>query len=124
MAHTPPKDIAPDGGKSTTHWWMQRLTSVALIPLVIWCAYSVALLPNLSHYQVTFWVSQPLTAILLIALLLSLCYHMTLGLHVILEDYIHTASVRIPAIALINFASIFIALSGIYAIIKITFVAA
>ena len=107
--------------EGAAHWWTQRLTSLALVPLVLWCAFAVAMLPNLSHAELTAWLQQPLTTISIIALIIAACYHMALGLRVIIEDYVHLAPVKVAGIIAVNFASLLLAIGGIYAAVKIAF---
>lgn len=101
------------------HWWMQRLTSIALVPLVIWCAFSIAMLPNLDYVELKMWLSYPLTTILLIAIIIASCYHAALGLRVIIEDYVHAAALKVAAIIAVNFAALLLIIIGIYSTIKI-----
>lgn len=70
------------------HWWMQRLTALALVPLVLWFVISVISMAGASYERFTGWVSNPLVAALLIALLVATFYHAAIGLQVIYEDYI------------------------------------
>ena len=70
------------------HWWMQRLTALALVPLVLWFVISIISMVGASYERFTGWVSNPLVAALLIALLVATFYHAAIGLQVIYEDYI------------------------------------
>ena len=103
------------------HWWMQRVTSLFLIPLVIWAALMMATLGNYDHNYFTNWLAQPLNAILMITLLVVVCYHAALGLQVIIEDYVHLTAVKIISIVAVYLFSFILALVGIFAVLKITF---
>ena len=103
------------------HWWMQRVSSLFLIPLVIWAAFMMATLGNYDHYHFTNWLAQPLNAILMITLLVVVCYHAALGLQVIIEDYVHLTAVKIISIVAVYLFSFILALVGIFAVLKITF---
>ena len=103
------------------HWWMQRVTSLFLIPLVIWVALVMATLGNYDHQHFTNWLAQPLNAILMITLLVVVCYHAALGLQVIIEDYVHLTAVKIISIVAVYLFSFILALVGIFAVLKITF---
>jgi len=71
------------------HWWMQRLTAIALIPLIMWFVASVAGLAGAGHAETVAWLSQPLVAIAVILLVVATLYHAALGIQVVVEDYIH-----------------------------------
>ena len=103
------------------HWWMQRVTSLFLIPLVIWAALVMATLGSYDHDYFTNWLAQPLNAILMITLLVVVCYHAALGLQVIIEDYVHLTAVKIISIVAVYLFSFILALVGIFAVLKITF---
>lgn len=75
---------AKDG---THHWWMQRVTAVAMIPLGIWLVYSLLNLSLSSLSEVQIWLQSPLHALLLMAFLGAMAWHSKLGLQVIIEDY-------------------------------------
>src|ERR1700741_604971 len=77
------------------HWWAQRITAIALIPLSLWFVSAVIGLVGADLEAVQTWVSQPLPAILLILLLTATFYHVSLGLQVVMEDYIHTELVKL-----------------------------
>ena len=103
------------------HWWLQRLTSIALVPLSIWFVVSLLCLPGLDHATVTAWMSQSLTALLLILLVLTASWHSRLGLQVVIEDYVHGAGVRTLLLVLVGFAHVFLAAAGVFAILKVAF---
>jgi succinate dehydrogenase / fumarate reductase, membrane anchor subunit len=103
------------------HWWLQRLTSIALVPLTIWFAVSLLCLPGFDHLTVTAWMSQGLTALLLILLVLTMTWHSRLGVQVVIEDYVHGTGARTVLLVLVGFAHVFIAAAGVFAILKVAF---
>lgn len=103
------------------HWWMQRLTSIALVPLSIWFAVSLITLPLLDYATLVAWMSQSLTALLLILLVLTATWHSRLGVQVVVEDYVHTPGTRTLTMVLVNFLHVFIAAAGVFAILKVAF---
>jgi succinate dehydrogenase / fumarate reductase, membrane anchor subunit len=105
------------------HWWLQRLTSVALIPLAVWFAVSLITLPSLDHTTVVVWMAQTWTALFLILLVLIGTWHSQLGLRVVVEDYIHSGT-KTLALVIITFAHTLIAAAGVFAILKVAFGAA
>lgn len=78
---------AKDG---THHWWMQRVTAVALIPLSIWFVYSLLSLSGADLASVQQWMQSSLHALLMLAFLGSATYHAKLGMQVVIEDYVHS----------------------------------
>jgi succinate dehydrogenase / fumarate reductase, membrane anchor subunit len=103
------------------HWWLQRLTSIALVPLSIWFAVSLITLPSLDYATLSVWMSQSLTALLLILLVLTATWHSRLGVQVVVEDYVHTPGARTLTLVLSNFLHVFIAAAGVFAILKVAF---
>jgi succinate dehydrogenase / fumarate reductase, membrane anchor subunit len=103
------------------HWWHQRLSAVALIPLSTW--FVIALLGRLdaSHAEVVAWIGSPLVTVLLIALIAAVFEHARLGLQVVIEDYVHGEFAKIALLVLMKLAFAFGALLGIVAVLKIAF---
>jgi succinate dehydrogenase / fumarate reductase membrane anchor subunit len=100
------------------HWWAQRLTSIALVPLMLWLAISLALLGNLSYEAAVAWVQSPFVAIALSLLVVVMFYHVQLGVQVIIEDYVH-GWLKIASIILLNFACIAFVFIGLFSIFKV-----
>jgi succinate dehydrogenase / fumarate reductase membrane anchor subunit len=107
---------AKDG---THHFWMQRVTSVALLPLVLWFGLSIASLPNASYENVVLWLDSPFNVVMLVSFLVAGFYHGTLGMQVIIEDYISEEWIRIAGIIAVQLISFFLAALGVYAALKI-----
>ncbi|MBA2491232.1 MAG: succinate dehydrogenase, hydrophobic membrane anchor protein [Gammaproteobacteria bacterium] len=102
-----------------SHWWLQRVTSVALVPLLLWFAFSVASFGDMHYAAFVAWVGSPIPTVLLILLLATLFYHLQLGLRVIIEDYVHVEWMKLAGILLTNFACIFLTVLGVVAVLKI-----
>ena len=73
----------------TGHWWMQKVTSIALLPLTIWFVVSAVSFKGTTYDDIYLWMESPLNGGLMIALIGATYYHIALGLQVILEDYVH-----------------------------------
>jgi succinate dehydrogenase / fumarate reductase membrane anchor subunit len=106
------------------HWWQQRLTSIALVPLTVWFAVSLLMLPSLGHATLIAWMSQSSTALLLILLVLVGAWHSQLGVRVVVEDYVHGTGARTLSLVLIGFAHVLLAAAGMFAVLKVAFGAA
>ena len=102
------------------HWWMQRLTSVALIPLTIWFVVSILSLPTFDHVAVIAWMSQTYTALFLILLVLVVTWHSQLGVRVVVEDYVHGGS-KTLVLVLLTFIHAMVAVAGVFAVLKVAF---
>ena len=101
------------------HWWVQRLTAVALVPLAIWFVVSLLSLPTLSYPVVSAWMGQAWTAVLLILFVLSAAWHSQLGVRVVIEDYVHGRGMRTVALALVTYLHVLAAAAGVFAVIKV-----
>jgi len=103
------------------HWWMQRLTSIALVPLTVWFTVSILSLPSLDHVTVVSWMAQSWTSLLLILLVLVAAYHSQLGVRVVVEDYVHSSGMRTLTLVTSTFAHTLLAVAGVFAILKVAF---
>jgi len=103
------------------HWWAQRVTAVALVPLILWFVVSLIALIGADHASFTAWVRQPLNAILMTLLLVAGFHHLQLGLQVVIEDYVHHEAARIASIVAVKFSVVLLGLGGIFSVLKIAF---
>ncbi len=103
-----------------SHWWMSRVTSIALVPLSLWFVFAVAALGGMDYAAFVAWVRSPLVTALLILSLAVTIYHMMLGLRVIIEDYVRPEALKVTGIIVMNFISILIGALGIIAVLKIS----
>lgn len=105
----------------TEHWWAQRVTAVALIPLTLWFVVSVAQLPYASYDTVVDWITSPWNTILLISLIIAVFYHAALGIQVVIEDYVHTDWLKIAGILGMKLLMAFLALASLFATFRVVF---
>lgn len=103
------------------HWWMQRVTAVALIPLTLWLTASLIARARYDYGNFIIWLRTPFTSVLMVLLLIALFYHMALGLQVVVEDYVHTDRIKIPTVVVIHLASFTLAAAGIVTTLRIAF---
>ncbi len=103
------------------HWWMQRLSALALLPLAIWFVWSVVHLTYGAQIDTVEWLQQPVHAILMGLFVATGFYHGALGLQVILEDYVGREWTRMSLTILTKFAAILAGISTIYAILFMSF---
>ena len=105
----------------THHWWMQRLTAIALVPLSLWFVASLIVVVTAQHSVVVEWLHSPLVAILCCALIVAIFYHGQLGLQVVVEDYIHTEWLKLVSIVVMKLASLLLATACLFAVLSIAF---
>jgi succinate dehydrogenase / fumarate reductase membrane anchor subunit len=101
------------------HWWLQRLTAIALIPLSIWFLFLLGALIHVDYQAVLASIAQPVHAILLIVLSLCIFWHGALGLQVIIEDYVHTRWLELTLQIALRFGAILAALACVLAVLAI-----
>ncbi len=109
---------AKDG---TEHWWGQRVSAVALAVLGIWLAIGLAGLPSFDHAAIAAFVSAPLNSVMLLLTVLTLCYHSQLGVQIVVEDYVHSAGLKVATLIASTFAHFVLAAAGAFAVLKIAF---
>ncbi len=107
--------------EGVSHWWVQRLTSVALIPLGGWMLASLLALPALDYRTVVGWISHLWTAVFLLLFVLTAAWHSRLGVQVLIEDYVHESGSKTVALALSSFAHVLLAVAGSLAVLRIAF---
>lgn len=102
------------------HWWAQRLTAVALVPLIIWFVASVCAMTGADYGAVRDWIANPLVAVLLVLLAIAVFHHAQLGLQVVIEDYVHSEGLKIASIVLVKFAALALGVASVLSILKIS----
>jgi len=103
-------------------WWRQRVTSIALIPLTLWLAPSLAHLPGAGYQEVLHWITQPWNSLLLLSFLLVVFYHAMQGLQAIIEDYVHIGWLKLSCLLGMKLLFSFLTLTALYAVFRILFV--
>lgn len=109
---------AKDG---TEHFWRQRLTALANIPLLLFFIGFVVSMRGASQAELVAAVAHPITALMLIAVLISGLVHMKLGMQVVIEDYVHGEGTKIICLLLNNLFAIGVGLTAVFAILKMSF---
>lgn len=101
------------------HWWVERLTAIALVPLTVWFVISVLTLLGAEQPTVVAWAGRPVNTVLLLALVIMTFHHMQLGLQVVIDDYVKASHL---AVTLLNKgAAMMLGLFSIVAILKMAF---
>ena len=97
----------------------ERISAVALVPLTLWFVFSVARLPAASYGAVKHWVAAPSVAVTLVLFLGALFYHSSLGVKVVVEDYIAGEGKKLALLLVVKFVHAVLAAAGIFAVLKI-----
>jgi succinate dehydrogenase / fumarate reductase membrane anchor subunit len=103
------------------HFWAQRITAVALIPLVAWFAISLIMMSGADYAVVRAWIGSPAVMVLLTLTIVIGLHHGQLGMQVVIEDYVHNDGMKLALIVLMRFTAVFFGLAAIVAILRIGF---
>jgi succinate dehydrogenase / fumarate reductase membrane anchor subunit len=104
-------------GEGVGHWWLQRVTAVALLPLTAWFVISLLMHPLQSYDAMRGWLGQPYVAVLAILLVMTLALHAKLGVQVVIEDYVHGKVAKTTLLLLSTFVHVAAAVAAIFAIL-------
>lgn len=105
----------------THHWWMQRVTSVALVPLAVWFIYSFLQTATGSGVDIASWLQNPCNALLILAFLAASAYHSQLGIQVVVEDYVHCHKAKCAVLLFNTLGTWFAFLVAVMAVAKLHF---
>jgi len=103
----------------TGHFWRERLTSLALIPLSLWFAYALLGLIDTNEVAVVSFLAHPWNAILMAAFVVISFYHLALGLQVVIDDYVHTAGTKLVLRLLVMLLWVAGSLVSVFALVRI-----
>ena len=107
--------------EGTAHWWAQRVTAVALVPLSLWFVWSATTLVGVDQASFKEWLNHAANLMLMILFVGSLFYHMQLGLQVVIEDYVHGEITKVTSLVLNLLVAVFFGVSSIIALLKVAF---
>ena len=107
--------------EGTAHWWAQRVTAVALVPLTLWFVGNVIALAGAPRIDVLAWLASPVVAVLMLLLVAAVFRHAQLGMQVVVEDYVHAEGVKVAALMFVNGASLLLFALAAFSILKLAF---
>ena len=101
------------------HWWAQRLTALALLPLTLWFLCAAVRTIGATRDDVVSWMAGPLPLVLMIALVIATFHHLQLGLQVVIEDYVENHALRVGAVLLVKALALLLALACIVSALRL-----
>ena len=101
------------------HWWAQRLTALALLPLTLWFLCAAVRMIGATRDDVVSWIAGPLPLVLMIALVIATFHHLQLGLQVVIEDYVENPALRVGAVLLVKALALLLALACIVSALRL-----
>jgi succinate dehydrogenase / fumarate reductase, membrane anchor subunit len=107
-------------GEGVGHWWVQRVTAVALVPLTIWFVSSILARELQSYDAMRGWLGQPWVAVLTVLLIITLAWHSKLGVQVVIEDYVHGKAAKTALLLLSLFVHAGAAVAGVFAMLVLS----
>jgi succinate dehydrogenase / fumarate reductase membrane anchor subunit len=102
------------------HWWVQRVGSVALVPLALWFAVSILSLPGLGYDVVRAWLAHPVNAVLMLITIPLVAHHSYLGAQVVIEDYVHSKGRKVAVMLAVQFLHVLAGAAAFFAVLRIT----
>lgn len=105
--------------EGVAHWWAQRLTAAALVPLSLWFAASVCALAGAGQDEVRAWAASPAVAVLLALTAVAVFHHAQLGVQVVIEDYVHAGWLKLAAVSLVKLAAVALAAVAIFSVARL-----
>ena len=119
LAHA--RGLGPSKNGGTSHWWAQRLTSMALLPLMLWFVISALGLVGADHNDYMTWVSDPGNTLLMVLTVVTVFYHSEQGLQVVVEDYVQSEVGKITALIAVKAFAYLGGIASLLAIFRVAF---
>ena len=102
------------------HWLLERITSVALVPLTLWFIVAAVSLSGAGYDEVRAWLARPLNTTAMLLLVFTTFWHAQLGVQVIIEDYVHHDGTKLGGLMAVNFALVAVGLACVVAVLKVS----
>jgi len=102
------------------HWWAQRMSAVALLPLSLWFIYSLINLAGSDYSAFQAWAGEFGNSVFLVLLVVTMFHHAQLGLQVVIEDYVHSEMWKMGMLLFVKYGAVLFSASAIFAVLKIS----
>ena len=106
-------------GEGSHHWGLQRVSAIALVPLTLWFLFAALGQVGSSHAEVTAWLSSPGVALLLVLFLGFMFYHASLGVQVVIEDYVHSETAKTVSLLLVKGVLLLAGAAAVFAVLRV-----
>jgi succinate dehydrogenase / fumarate reductase membrane anchor subunit len=103
------------------HWWLQRVTALALILLALWFVAALVAHLGADHAAAAAWLRSPFTAVAMILLVVATFVHMALGVQVVIEDYVHHEVTKVASLLLVRLACWALGAAALFAVLRVAF---
>jgi succinate dehydrogenase / fumarate reductase membrane anchor subunit len=113
------QDMGSEKHHGVGHWKLQRISAIAMVPLVVWFVPSLLFTLMSGYNDSIIWVQNPFNATGLVLLFGTLFFHSALGLQVVIEDYVHLEGLKIISIILIKLLAILLGVLSILCVLKL-----
>ncbi len=107
--------------EGTEHFWAQRVTAIALVPLALWFVASLAVYTGADHATAKAWLAEPFSAVVMVLLVVTGFHHAQLGLQVVIEDYVSTEWIKVFSIIVVKLGALALGVAAIFSVLKIAF---
>jgi succinate dehydrogenase / fumarate reductase membrane anchor subunit len=105
----------------SAHWWAERVSSAALLPLVLYFVISVLVLKGADHAAMAAYMAEPWNAVLYLALIGAMFWHLSMGMQAVIEDYVRTDATRIITLLVVKAGIALLALACVISVLKLAF---
>ena len=105
----------------TEHWWHQRVTAIALVPLTIWFVFGVIRHLGADHAAFVAWMKSPFSAVMMALTAAVTFHHAQSGLQVVIEDYVHNELAKVLSVLAVKFVCYALAAACVFSVLKISF---
>jgi succinate dehydrogenase / fumarate reductase membrane anchor subunit len=106
--------------EGTGHWWSQRVTAIGILILGAWFLLSFAGLDDYSHGALRAWVAEPANALMLLLAGIALAWHSSLGIQVVIEDYVHGPAIKVISLILNKLFHVLLGVAAVLAVLYVT----